>query len=159
MADEPMGTLPPAPEGTEPRVSQRAGLLIRVVSKFIDIMLVFAAAEALPRAGWFAGLGYMLIGDGLFEGRSLGKRLTGLRVVSEDGSPCSMRDSILRNSTIGAALLLWKIPLLGWILAVIVAAFEFVVLFGSKDGRRLGDEVAKTYVIETNPEKRPEKGA
>ena len=165
MADEVEGARPPAlletpdetPEGTSPP-ARRAALLIRVISKSIDIILIFAAAEALPRAGWFAGLGYMLIGDGFFEGRSLGKKLTGLRVVSESGSPCSMRESVLRNSTLAVALLLYKIPLLGWVLALAVAALEFVLLLGSKDGRRLGDELAKTYVLETAPAKEPIKG-
>ncbi|MDP2168348.1 MAG: RDD family protein [Thermodesulfovibrionales bacterium] len=130
-----------------------AGVLLRVVSKFIDVILVFAAAEALPKVGWFAGVGYLLISDGLFEGRSLGKMLTGLRVVSAGGSPCSIRDSILRNSLLGAGLLLWKLPLIGWLFCGAAGAFEFILLLGSKEGKRLGDEIAKTSVLELVTEK------
>lgn len=126
-----------------------AGLLLRVVSKAIDFVLIFAVIEVLPKAGWFAGLGYILIGDGLFEGRSIGKKLTGLKVVSSDGNPCYMRDSILRNSILGIGLLLWRLPLIGWLLLIIVLAFEFIILMGSKEKMRLGDEIAKTSVLES----------
>jgi uncharacterized RDD family membrane protein YckC len=129
--------------------ARMASLLLRVVSKCIDFILILAAAEALPKAGWLAGLGYLLISDGLFEGRSIGKRLTGLRVVSGSGKPCSIKDSILRNSTLGLGVLLWKIPFVGWIFLLAVIVLEFIILLGSKEGMRLGDEIAKTSVIET----------
>jgi len=130
----------------------QAGLLLRVVSKFIDLTLIFAALEALPRAGWFAGIGYILIGDGLFQGRSIGKRLLGLRVLSDTGQSCSVKESIIRNSVFGAAMVIWKVPLIGILLAILIFAFEFIVLMGAKNGRRLGDELAKTYVIEEKKE-------
>lgn len=126
-----------------------SNLLLRVVSKGIDFILILAAAEALPKAGWLAGLVYLLISDGLFVGRSVGKRLTGLMVISSSGTPCSMKDSILRNSTLGLGILLWKIPVLGWVFLLAVVALEFIILFGSKEGKRLGDEIAQTTVVET----------
>lgn len=128
----------------------RASLLLRVVSKGIDFVLIFAAAEALPKAGWLAGIGYLLISDGLFDGRSIGKKLTGLRVADEAGAPCTIKGSILRNSTLTIGLLLWKIPFLGWIFLLAVIALEFILLVGSKEGRRLGDEIARTSVVETS---------
>jgi len=126
-----------------------ASLLLRAVSKSIDFTLIFAAAEALPKAGWLAGFGYLLISDGLFEGRSIGKKLTGLQVVGEAGEPCSIRNSILRNSTLAVGLVLWKLPLVGWILLAGVLALEFIILLGSRNSRRLGDEIARTSVVET----------
>jgi uncharacterized RDD family membrane protein YckC len=134
-------------------MGRNASLLLRVVSKSIDFILILAAAEALPRAGWIAGLVYLLISDGLFEGRSIGKRLAGLRAVGASGAPCSIKESILRNSTLAAGLVLWKIPLIGWILLSAILALEFTVLLGSKEGTRLGDEIAKTSVLETAGEK------
>jgi uncharacterized RDD family membrane protein YckC len=125
-----------------------AGLLLRVVSKCIDLILVLVAVEALPKVGWLAGFSYLLISDGLLEGRSIGKRLTGLRVVSSSGAPCSIKESILRNSTLAAGFVLWKIPLMGWLLLTGVLALEFIILLGSKEGMRLGDEIAKTSVME-----------
>ncbi|GAB4390538.1 MAG: RDD family protein [Thermodesulfovibrionales bacterium] len=127
----------------------RASLLLRMVSKGVDFVLIFAAAEALPKAGWLAGIGYLLISDGLFDGRSVGKRLTGLQVITESGAPCGVRESILRNVTLAIGLLLWKIPFLGWLFLAAVTAGELIILVGSKEGRRLGDEIARTSVVET----------
>lgn len=128
---------------------KRAGLLLRGVAKTIDFIIVAAAAEMIPRAGFFAGLAYLLISDGLFEGRSLGKQLIGLRVVSTvTDKACSVRESILRNFMLCTGILLWKIPLVGWVFMILILAFEFVMLLGSKEGMRFGDEIAKTTVIE-----------
>ncbi len=128
---------------------KRAGLLLRSAAKTIDFIIVAAAAEIIPRAGFFAGLAYLFISDGLFDGRSLGKRLIGLRIISTaTNKPCSVRESILRNLLLCIGVALWKIPLIGWIFIVLIIAFEFVILLGSKEGMRLGDELAKTTVIE-----------
>jgi uncharacterized RDD family membrane protein YckC len=132
---------------------RRAGLLLRVIAKVLDFIIIAAVAEVIPRAGFFAGLAYLLIGDGLFQGRSLGKKLVGLRVVSiYTEKPCSFRDSILRNSVFGIGYLLYKIPLFGWIFIVVISLLEFVILLGSKEKMRLGDEIAKTKVVITNTE-------
>jgi uncharacterized RDD family membrane protein YckC len=129
-------------------MARSASLLLRTVAKSIDFIIIFAAIEALPSAGWIAGIGYMLISDGLFDGRSIGKRLTGLRVVKASGGACAIKDSILRNSTLAMGLFLWKVPFLGWLFFLAVVAFEFIVLLGSKEGLRLGDEIAGTSVLE-----------
>lgn len=129
---------------------KRASLLLRAIAKTLDFIIIAAAAEVIPRAGFFAGLAYLLIGDGLFEGRSFGKKIIGLRVVSADADkPCSFRDSILRNSIFGIGYLLYKIPWFGWVFIVSAMVLEFIILLGSKDGRRLGDEIAKTRVVAT----------
>ena len=129
---------------------KRAGLLLRTVAKILDFIIIAAAVEIVPKAGFFAGLAYLLIGDGLFDGRSLGKKLIGLKVVSADTqTPCTFRDSILRNSTLGGGFLFYKLLWFGWIFMVIVSVFEFIILLGSKDKMRLGDEIAKTLVIES----------
>lgn len=73
---------------------------------------------------------YLLFSDAFPGGRSFGKRVTGLSVVSDDGSiGCSISQSFTRNSAL--------IPL-----AVIEAV---IILVGSK--KRLGDMFAKTRVI------------
>ena len=130
--------------------SKRAGLLVRTVAKILDFIVIAAAAEILPKAGFYAGMVYLLIGDGLFDGRSLGKKLVGLRVVSAVTlRPCTFRDSILRNSIFGVGYLFSKVLWFGWIFIMLVAAFEFIVLLGSKDSMRLGDEIAKTLVLDS----------
>ncbi|MDI6890091.1 MAG: RDD family protein [Thermodesulfovibrionales bacterium] len=130
---------------------KKAGLLLRAIAKILDFIIIAAAIEVIPKAGFFAGLAYLLIGDSLFDGRSLGKKLIGLRVVSADlNTPCTLRDSILRNSTLGIGFLFYKIPWIGWIFIVIVSTVEFIILLGSRDGMRLGDEIAKTKVVTVN---------
>jgi len=129
---------------------KRAGLLLRTVAKILDFIIIAAAVEVIPKAGFFAGIAYLLIGDGLFDGRSLGKKLIGLRVVSADtNTPCTFRDSILRNSTFGLGFLFYKMVWFGWIFIVLLSIFEFIILLGSRDGMRFGDEIAKTIVIES----------
>lgn len=133
---------------------KKASLLLRVFAKALDFILIAAVTELVPKAGFYAGLSYLLISDGLFDGRSLGKRLMGLRVLSTvTGGPCSMKESILRNAPLGMGLLFYKLPLVGWIIIVIVSALEFLILLGSKEGSRIGDEIAKTMVVEGSPPK------
>ena len=129
-------------------MSTGTNLLSRTASKSVDFILVFAIMEALPSAGWLAGVLYVLISDGLWRGQSLGKKLTGLRVIGPKGRPCDIKSSILRNATLGLGLFLFRIPLLGWLLLIALAGFEFVTLIGSPEGKRFGDELAGTSVIE-----------
>jgi len=129
---------------------RRAGLLLRAAAKIIDFILIAAVIEIIPKAGYFAGLAYLLLGDGFFDGRSIGKKLIKLKVVSSDtGGPCTFKDSILRNSTLAAGYILWIVPWIGWIFILLASALEFILILGSRDGKRLGDEFAKTVVLET----------
>jgi uncharacterized RDD family membrane protein YckC len=134
-----------------PDERKKASLLLRVVAKVLDFIVIAALAELVPKAGFYAGLAYLLISDGLLDGRSVGKKLMGLRVLSVPGeAACSMQASIIRNSPLGAALLFFKFPLIGWVVIAAVAAVEFLIMLGSADGMRLGDEVAKTRVVEAS---------
>ncbi|MCL5421096.1 MAG: RDD family protein [Nitrospirae bacterium] len=138
---------------------KRASLLLRIFAKVLDFILIAAAAEMVPRAGFYAGLLYLLISDGLFDGRSIGKLLIGLRVVSiTSHEPCSMKESIVRNAPLGAGLLLYKLPWIGWIFILLVSLVEFLILLGSKNGMRLGDELAKTTVVEKDRRKTEQEG-
>src|SRR5512140_1831060 len=133
-----------------PEEQRRAGLLLRTAAKIVDFILIAAVIEIIPRAGFFAGLTYLLLGDGFFDGRSVGKKLLKIQVVSAGtDSPCTFKDSILRNSTFAVGYVLWIVPFIGWIFIFIISTVEFVLVLGSKDGMRLGDEIAKTAVIET----------
>jgi uncharacterized RDD family membrane protein YckC len=138
---------------------KRASLLLRIFAKVLDFILIAAVAEVVPKAGFYAGLFYLLISDGLFDGRSIGKLLIGLRVVSVTGhEPCSMKESIVRNAPLAAGLLLYKLPWIGWVFIMIVSFVEFLILLGSKNGMRLGDELAKTLVIERVRRKAQQEG-
>jgi uncharacterized RDD family membrane protein YckC len=132
-----------------PEESIKASLLLRVIAKMLDFIIIAAAAKTIPQVGYFAGLLYLLISDGLFDGRSIGKKILRLRVISlSTGSSGTFRDSVLRNTPPIAALLLYKIPLVGWLFVVVILALEFLLMLGNKDGMRLGDDIANTKVIE-----------
>lgn len=71
----------------------------------------------------------------LTSGRTLGKRLAGTKVVSEDGFPITAWQSFLRNGfRFGGSLLLLNIPAL-------------IAIWRSRRKQRIGDMVAKTVVI------------
>jgi hypothetical protein len=139
---------------------QKADYLDRVVARAIDFIIVVALLEIIPKLGFFAGLAYLLIADGLFEGRSIGKRLIGIRVVfynsMEMVAACGFKESIFRNLPFAVGYLLFGIlkgiPLIGWILSfaiiIVIPVFEFLVMTGSEFGMRFGDEVARTRVVE-----------
>jgi hypothetical protein len=127
----------------------KASLLLRTVAKLLDFIVIAVAVQTVPQAGYFAGLLYLLISDGLFDGRSIGKKIIRLKVISLPGEvPGTFRDSMVRNITFAVPLLLYKIPLLGWLLAAAVLALEFLLMLGNEEGMRLGDDLARTKVIE-----------
>ena len=133
-----------------PEEQRSAGILLRTAARILDFILIAAAMEIIPRAGFYAGLAYLLLGDGFFDGRSIGKKLIKLKVISaKTGIPCTFRDSILRNSTFAAGYLFWLVPWVGWIFLFCISVLEFTLILGSRDGTRLGDEIAGTVVIET----------
>lgn len=126
----------------------KAGLLNRGVAAMID--LIFAAAlSALPSVGFFASILYLLIKDGFAGGQSIGKRLVGLKtILLPEEKAAGFRESILRNLPLAASRLLWAFPILGWLAGGLVILFEGLLVVGSHNGRRLGDELAKTQVVE-----------
>ncbi|PSQ50032.1 RDD family protein [Halobacteriales archaeon SW_7_65_23] len=67
-------------------------------------------------------------------GLTVGKRLLGLRVVADDGTPLGVRGSLLRNALrLIDGLLYWGV------------AVAIILLRG--DGKRLGDVVGRTLVV------------
>lgn len=138
----------------------KAGYLNRIIARTIDFIIVVALYEIIPGIGYFAGLAYLLIADGLFQGRSVGKKLIGLTVVINDNENqvalCGYKESIFRNFPFAVAYILCgmlsAIPLIGWILSfailMVIVLFESLVMLGSDRGMRLGDEIAKTHVVE-----------
>jgi uncharacterized RDD family membrane protein YckC len=138
----------------------KAGFLSRSIARTIDFIIIVALFEIISKVGYFAGLIYLLIADGLFQGRSVGKKLMGLKVVSFDETgavtACSFKESIFRNFPFAVGYILCGvlggIPLIGWILSfaivTVILLFEGLVIIGNEKGMRLGDEIAKTRVIE-----------
>lgn len=127
---------------------KRADTLLRVVARVLDILILAAAWELLPKAGFAAGIVYILIGDGLLEGRSIGKKIIGLQVISLTSKmPCSIRESIFRNLPLAIAFIALKVPYVGWIVAMAICAIELLLIVASSDGMRAGDMLANTSVV------------
>lgn len=130
-------------------VHPKARVLNRFIAKFVDLIVVAAAGQVVPPVGWLAGLAYVLIGDGLTGGQSLGKRLIGLQtVVPRSREVSGFRESIIRNLSLALAYLLFPIPYIGWALATALVLLEALLIIGNEQGLRLGDEIAHTQVLD-----------
>ena len=84
---------------------------------------------------------YPTVTEALSNGRSIGKRAMGLRVVRVDGGPIRLRHALTRT-LVGVAVE-WPgllFPPLTWAVALTTMIF-------SPQGRRLGDQAAGTFVI------------
>ena len=130
-------------------VYPKAQILNRGIAKLIDLFIVAAAGQMLVPVGFLGGLAYILIADGFSGGRSLGKRLIGLQtVLPGQREAAGFRESIIRNLPFAVAQVAFVIPYVGWLVSAAIIAFEAVLIIGNEQGRRLGDEVAGTQVLD-----------
>ena len=158
---EPMPGTQPMPE-TQPGALKKADLGKRIVAAIIDAVLAFVVG-LIPFIGGLVGAAYWLVRDGLeldfMDGRSIGKKVMKLRPVTLDGTPMDIMASVKRNWMFAlggvAQLLIWTI--VGIILAIplIFVAFlffilEFILVLTDSEGRRIGDKIANTMVIEVD---------
>ncbi len=92
------------------------------------------APALVAMLAWFTiGFGYFIVLEAR-SGQTLGKRLTGLRVMNEDGTPITMSTSIIRN-------------ILRIVDGFMVYAVGAVSIAISGKNQRLGDHVANTVVV------------
>lgn len=124
----------------------------RLLAKAIDLFIVVILSIFLYPLGVILSLIYIAMADGLQDGQSVGKRFIGFSVISlEDGSPCSFKQSFVRNLPIFIPLLFVIIPIWGWLLCFIVGvpiiSLELYLLFKLDSGHRLGDVMADTTVM------------
>lgn len=98
----------------------------RILASLIDSVISF-----IPILGWI----YFFIKDALFDGRSVGKKLIGIKVVTEDGASLAGNwgASIIRN-------VIFIVPLIVFV--------ELFLICTDKEARRLGDKIGKTRVIQ-----------
>jgi uncharacterized RDD family membrane protein YckC len=127
----------------------KAPVLNRCIAKLIDLFIVAAAAQAIALVGFLAGLAYIFVADGFAGGRSIGKRLIGLQTIVLDTRDASgFRESIIRNIPFAGALVAFAVPYVGWLASAAVVSFEVLLVIGNEQGRRLGDELAGTQVLD-----------
>lgn len=154
-SDDELGRFPVAEEAighspVELGVYPKAQVLNRFIAKTIDLLIVAAAGKLVPPIGVLAGLAYILLADGFGGGCSVGKRLIGLQtIVPRTRDPAGFRESIIRNLPCGLAQLAFEIPYVGWIGWGALLSLEGLLVIGNDQGRRLGDDIAKTQVLES----------
>jgi hypothetical protein len=130
-------------------VYPKAQMLNRGIARLIDLFIVAAAGQMLVPVGFLGGLAYILIADGFSGGRSIGKRLIGLQtVLPGQREAAGFRESIIRNLPFAVAQVAFAIPYVGWLISIAIIAFEAVLIVGNEQGRRFGDEVAGTQVLD-----------
>lgn len=139
----------------------KAELSKRIIAVVIDAVLAMVVGM-IPLVGGLVGAAYWLVRDGLevefMDRRSLGKKLMKLRPVRLDGQPMDIATSVKRNWMFafgGVAQILMYIPIIGWLMLIPVALialalglFELFKVITDPQGRRLGDSMAGTKVIE-----------
>jgi uncharacterized RDD family membrane protein YckC len=130
-------------------VYPKAQILNRGIARLIDLFIVAAAAQMLVPVGFLGGLAYILIADGFSGGRSIGKRLIGLQtVLPVQREAAGFRESIIRNIPFAVAQVAFAVPYVGWLISVAIIAFEAILILGNEQGRRFGDELAGTQVLD-----------
>jgi len=128
----------------------RADRTTRAVAGFVDLLLIIGLARLPDVIGFLSAVGYILVRDGLFDRKSIGKKLIGLQVASSEdtGSPVAYRESIIRNVPLAAAYVLFLIPYAGWVLGPLMLGMECLVAIGDERGMRIGDMLARTIVVQ-----------
>ncbi|MGZ6143662.1 MAG: RDD family protein [Myxococcales bacterium] len=142
-----------------PPADFRRRVLARVIDLLIALSPLLLVPRGHPRAGEILAAALILCADALFgPGRSLGKRLAGLRVlVLATRRPAGTRESIVRNAifvlgllpaVIGAPVLLTAGALA--CIALLEAIVALQPLTRDLGQRRLGDLFAGTQVIDAS---------
>lgn len=133
------------------RDARRARYLARLVGKAADLILALSLWHIPGSAGVLAALFYLLMCDGFPGGRSLGKWLTGLKVIRLGPDPIDFQASMLRNLPVAAPFLLYLVPAVGPFLAftigLAILLIETYLGFYDPDGQRAGDTFAETLVV------------
>jgi uncharacterized RDD family membrane protein YckC len=141
----------------------KADLGKRAVAAIID-GVISGVIGFIPIIGGLVGTAYMVLRDGLefefMDQRSIGKKLMKLRPVRLDGGTVDIETSIKRNWMFGLGALIqvlrfipvvWilLIPIVG-VAALVIGIMEIVFVLKDEEGRRWGDNIANTKVIEAD---------
>lgn len=111
---------------------------------WLSVFLIFLNMDDFYNEyfGWIIGIalvlnflityGYYIFMDIAKNGQSIGKKILGLRTIRKNGQPITLKHSAIRN------LLRIFVDIYG---------IGLVVMFASKDCKRLGDLIASTIVV------------
>ena len=91
--------------------------------------------------------------------RSIGKKVMKLRPVTLDGQPMDITASVKRNwmFALGGIAQFFAMTIIGLVIAIplglaaiVIGIIEVVLVFTDAEGRRMGDKMAGTRVIESD---------
>lgn len=163
MAEDSEGTQgQESPSTSEAASAPKADIGKRFIAAIIDaVIAVFVGF--IPFVGGLIATAYWLVRDGLdvefMDHRSLGKKIMKLRPVTLDGAPVDIMTSMKRNwmFALGGVAQLFAYTIIGLVIAVplallvfVIAIVEIVLVLADSEGRRLGDKIANTKVIEVD---------
>lgn len=164
----PPAPTPPAPPTEAPPASSDTGAKPDVGKRFIAYLIdavIAGVLAVIPVLGSLLGAAYILVRDGLefefMDGRSVGKKLMKLRPVRDDGGKMDLTTSVMRNwplalgslaglVTYGPFLGIIALSLLLSLIGGIIGLIEVYLVLTAPDGRRWGDKLAHTRVIEVD---------
>jgi len=134
----------------------------RAVAVIIDAVIAIVVGF-IPIAGGIIATAYWLLRDGMefefMDHRSIGKKIMKLRPVTLDGSPVDMMVSVKRNwmFALGGVAQLFAFTIIGLIIAIplafvafLLGIIELILVLTDSEGRRFGDKMAGTRVIEVD---------
>ena len=176
MTEDPVGGTPPpssseaaatssdvtdAPSDAGGATLVKADLGKRFVAAIIDAVIAVVVGF-IPLVGGLAATAYWLVRDGIeldfMDRRSIGKRLVKIRPVRLDGAPMDLTTSMKRNwmFALGGIAQLLAFTIIGLVLAIplgvvafVIGIVEIVLVVVDANGRRLGDKLAVTQVVES----------
>ena len=144
----------------EPCISPRGTILARHIASGIDNILMGVLAivlikqvdennipvQAIVMVGVY--LGYFLVSEAL-TARTLGKLVTGLKVVNFDGDRCTIEQAGIRT-------LFRLVEVNPFLLGALPAAVRIIF---SRNKQRFGDRFAQTCLLYTSPSPRDQRGS
>lgn len=143
----------------------KADLGRRFVAAVIDGVIAGILSSIIPFVGFILGAAYTLTKDAIvfellknndFRNKSIGKKLMNLEVALVEGEGhVDWMISVRRNIPLAIGTVIMIIPVIGWIVGAIVGAIlgiiELILILTDPSGRRLGDKLGKTQVIDFVP--------
>ncbi|GEM_PF-3461608 len=93
---------------------------------------------------WFV---YRCLMEASSKGGTLGKMITGTRVVNYEGGPISLQQAAIRNSFYAIQSVAGLVPFVGWALSLAVYVAVAVTINKSSYNQSFCDEWAGAYVI------------
>ena len=162
MTEQSEGTVDGGAAAAQAGALKKADLGKRIPAALIDGILAFVVGF-IPFIGGLIGTAYWCVRDGLeidfMDKRSIGKKVMKLRPVTLDGSPMDIMVSIKRNwmFALGGIAQVLAYTIIGLIIAIplalvvfLLVILELVLVITDDEGRRLGDKIANTMVIEVD---------